>query len=438
MYNLLVLTLTMDELDQFYSTGSRGIKPVFFKMSDVIISDRTKKLSEYEVAMCTSRVVGRSMVDCAQQIRGLWRIYVKDEKSRNDLLANGIDVRSQHIALYQSNPFVTNSNDPKTNVIRITVKDLPISFSNDEVLMLMKKLNVNLTSQQVKYGYIRDDNDHLTDFKNGDRYVYAEAESVMNKPLPRFVMCGIFEVRLFHRGQFGQSRCNNCLGDDHYTSQCKNETVCKICEMPGHTEGNTACKYYEEQTNVTLVGGSRDKLSNMYPCDFTFMGVSVNSAEQAYQYGKAKRCKEEVLAEKILKAEDGFEAKRLGKFVLTPVNWEVHNQDLMEDVLTAKMDQVPECAEALEETGMTRIVEAVRGDLFWGSGMDKYKTKRIKKDMIPGKNRLGAMLSRLRESQRASEKKKKRMLSAESARSGQPAAKSALGRQSRITESSGS
>ena len=413
----------MDDIEQFYSTGDRGVKPVFFKSSDVIINERVRKLTEYEVAMSAAREVGRSMVDCAQQIRGLWRIYLKEEGARVDILTKGITIRSQHISLYQSNPFVTSAKDPKSKTVKITVKDLPISFSNEEVCMLLKKLNVNLTSQQVKYGYIRDDNDDLTNIKNGDRYLFAEEESLVNNPLPRYAMCGIFEVRIFHRGQFGPSRCWNCLSYDHYTSKCDNEKVCKICEKPGHGEGSTQCEFYEEQSNITLVGGSRDKLSNMYPCDFNFMGVDVDSAEKAYQYGKAKRCKEDVLADKILKAQDGFEAKRLSKFIITTPNWERDNQDLMEDVLNAKIEQVDECAEYLLETGMTRIIEAVPGDYFWGSGLDKDKTKKIKKEALPGKNRLGAMLSRIRESIRSNEKKKKRYLSEDSARSGQPNSK---------------
>lgn len=414
----------MDDLDQFYSSADRGVKPVFFKNNDVIVGEKGKNLTDYEVALCAARVVGRSMVECAQKIRGLWRIYVKEEAARTDILAQGLTIRSQHISLFQTNPYHTHPDDPKAKTVRITVKDLPISFSNDEVLVLMRKLNVTLTSQQVKYGYIRDEDDKLTDFKNGDRFVFADEESLMSKPLPRYAMCGIFEVRIFHRGQFGPPRCRNCLSYSHHTNDCTDEKVCKICEKPGHNEGSTQCEFYEPQTNITLVGGSKDLLSNMYPCNFQFMGVDVDSAEKAFQYGKAKRCKEDKLAEKILKAGDGFESKRLSKFIVTSPNWDRDNQDLMEDVLNAKFEQVEECANALTNTGMTRIVEAVYGSTFWGSGLDKEKTKRIKKSALPGENRLGAMLSRVRENIRASQRiRNKRPLSEDSANNGTPSAK---------------
>ena len=395
-----------------------GIKPVFFKNRDVLGTREGRHPGEYEVVTAVADIIGRDKVDGCQRIRGLWRIYCKTADARNTLITTkAIEMRGQSIELHSTNPFINSPRDPTKNGAKITVKDVPLSFSDDDIRHFIENLGAKLITEEVKYGFIRDDLQKLTTIKNGDRVLFADPDHLMQNPLPRFAMCGIFEARVYHRGQTGPApRCRNCLKDDHFTNQCTNDRVCRICQKCGHEEGDNDCMYFENQTNTIAFAGHNDILSNMFPCSFEFMDITANSSEQAYQYATAVKNGQHDLAKKISRASNGYEAKRIGKYVIRDKDWNQNGgMEAMEQAVQAKIEQVPEVQDHLLSTEGVRLVEAVPGDSFWGSALNKQQTLSVKREKWLGKNRLGGMLSRIRDQMIAARKKdskeKKRQLS---------------------------
>ena len=63
-------------------------EPVFFRQSDYDANCESRSdtaLTTYDVCMAVSKIVGKSLVDGAQNIRGVWRIYLSDRPARLNL-----------------------------------------------------------------------------------------------------------------------------------------------------------------------------------------------------------------------------------------------------------------------------------------------------------------------------------------------------------------
>lgn len=106
-------------------------------------------------------------------------------------------------------------------------------------------------------------------------------------------------------------------------------------------------------------------LSNFYHCEFDVPGLGrVRSAEHAYQ---ALKSDDPEVRAAVLQAERPGDAKRVGRELPLPDDWEVGGRvAVMQTVLTAKF-QNPELADRLYETGTARLVEGnEHHDNFWG------------------------------------------------------------------------
>ena len=104
-------------------------------------------------------------------------------------------INGHRIPLYDQNPNVTFSVSGVSGVTRqkknkLTIKNLPLFVSNNEIVKMLTDNNVVLASP-VRYGLIRDESGQLTTFKNGDCYVYVEP---FNPPLPKQQNVGIFQL----------------------------------------------------------------------------------------------------------------------------------------------------------------------------------------------------------------------------------------------------
>ena len=62
--------------------------------------------------------------------------------------------------------------------------------------------------------------------------------------------------------------------------------------------------------------------------------------------------------------------------------------ELMETVLEAKAKQVAELREELWQSQSNRLVEAVTGDFFWSSVLNKEETLNTKVRFRPGENQM--------------------------------------------------
>ena len=126
-------------------------------------------------------------------------------------------------------------------------------------------------------------------------------------------------------------------------------------------------------------------------------GATFNSIEQAYQYSKAIRRAQPDVADIILKTPSPKMVKNKSRLLRYDENWtKAEKTKLMQQLLEAKISQVPEFSSALLKTGKTILAFADPSDYDWGSGLTKEQTLHTKKRSWPGNNLLGSMLETLR------------------------------------------
>ncbi len=80
---------------------SNDVEPLYLKHSDL----PTKDLKAYDICLAMSNKIGAGKVDGAQRIKNIWRLYLKDNKSRNDLFTKQtIIVGGKIIHIFDKNP----------------------------------------------------------------------------------------------------------------------------------------------------------------------------------------------------------------------------------------------------------------------------------------------------------------------------------------------
>ena len=88
-------------------------EPVFFRQSDYDANCESRSdtaLTTYDVCMSVSKIVGKSLVDGAQNIRGVWRIYLSDRPARLNLcVKRQINIKGVSVPVFDKNPSITSS-----------------------------------------------------------------------------------------------------------------------------------------------------------------------------------------------------------------------------------------------------------------------------------------------------------------------------------------
>ena len=284
-------------------------------------------------------------------------------------------------------------------MVKITVKDYPLSKDNNAIETFLQKQGLKLT-KSVQYGKIRNpETKELTDCYSGDRIVYYYVKP-FQKDIPRTVYIGSTRVRIFYFGQPKVTRemlCTNCFGTDHFRSRCSNASVCKKCRSPNHATGDDKCDAPKDEPykKVTVFQGKDDVLSNYYMCDINCHGILAKSSEHAYQYVKAIRRGCLDTAKLIKEAPAAYIARQVSKRLPYDPNWKNEKVTVMKGILEEKCKQVPEFREALTNSKSNTLVEAVPGQLFWSSGLNKQDTLNTKKKYWFGQNQMGLLLSEI-------------------------------------------
>jgi hypothetical protein len=368
------------------------VTPLFIKNSDL-----GNRMSEFGMCSLIAENIDDSgeLIGC-QRIGGLWRIYFKSDNT--SLLSRELKFNDRVIPVYKQNPFRTGAESPNDTFIRITVKDLPLSIHNRTLEEYLKKEGVTM-ARTIEYARARDPATHqLTNWFNGDRVIHARA---IAHNFPRNIQIGNFACRIFHEGQETKPLlCTNCFKKDHTRSRCKLPAACKACRKTGHNPGDEACENYQAKNlKLTIIQENNEPLSNTYECELKVMGMTFNSAEQAYQYSKAIRRGQPDIANDILKSPSPKIAKSKAKFLKYDEKWtKDQKMELMQQILTAKAEQVPDFKSALVESGKQPIVYANKYEYEWASGMTAEETQRTKKCGWPGQNLLGTVLDKIRAS----------------------------------------
>jgi ribA/ribD-fused uncharacterized protein len=125
-------------------------------------------------------------------------------------------------------------------------------------------------------------------------------------------------------------------------------------------------------------------LSNFYECSFVWEGIVWKSSEAAYQAAKTDETDLRLLFSELPPGR----AKKLGRKIQLPDDWDTRKIEVMASILREKFSQNPHLAAALLATGH-RILEEGNtwNDTFWG--VCPPKTGK-------GSNFLGRVLMRVR------------------------------------------
>ena len=149
----------------------RMLKPVYLRNRDIQCK-KDAQITDYALA----GAVGSKITDikCIQRDRDLWRIYVDSRESRNLLVAEGFELGNRTISVFDTNPFSAGTEKPDEEVLRVTVKGVPLSVEDSCIVNMLEKLGAKLTSD-VKYEKIRNPTTKkMTDILNGNRFVYIQ------------------------------------------------------------------------------------------------------------------------------------------------------------------------------------------------------------------------------------------------------------------------
>ena len=225
-----------------------SVLPVFAKAKDV-----PEDISVYGICYASEVVSGKGSIDGATCINGLWRVQPLTEVARAKLLTTGITLNGTRVSLDSMNPFRTGGGT-ESDSTRLTVSNLPFSYSDDAMERNLYRLGVRLRSR-ITMERARGPDNHLSDWKTGRRTMWIE---MPRSPLPKTTKMGDFTAHLFHREMKGRdSKCYRCLQTGHRAFECENEEVCLACGKSGHRKGDPRC-------DLSLGTRSVDNMSDLF------------------------------------------------------------------------------------------------------------------------------------------------------------------------------
>ena len=150
-----------------------------------------------------------------------------------------------------------------------------------------------------------------------------------------------------------------------------------------------------DQDKGVAFQGEASKLSNMSKCWVPLDGIDFGSAEEAYQYKRAKVCEAKKEADVIALVNDAYRAKDIGKRVLTTPEWDKIQEESMLKILRIKFNNNEAHRQELLATGERELVEFT-SDKKWGCGTTLAKVSQVKVDKLQGQNNLGKLLKQVR------------------------------------------
>ncbi len=162
--------------------------------------------------------------------------------------------------LWDKNPFlVREDNGQEVPTTRLTISDIPLSYSNDDIVKALEAIGCRLMSRLI-FECDRDDNKRLTRWKTGRRFVYI---ALPETPLVRSLKIGLFEAKLYHREQKLTKQtleCYKCLQPGHISVNCQNPIRCRVCRLENHRAGDKECRLVatEREAHLLEEGEVRD------------------------------------------------------------------------------------------------------------------------------------------------------------------------------------
>jgi len=149
----------------------------------------------------------------------------------------------------------------------------------------------------------------------------------------------------------------------------------------------------------TFFWNENSPFSQFYSIEFKIDNKIFNCAEQFMMYSKAIYFNDDDIADKILKEQKPGKQKKLGRLVsnFVPEKWNTIAEQVVYKANYAKFTQNIDLLEKLFLTDKSELVEVNPSDTIWGIGLPPNNPKIYDKKNWRGQNKLGVILTKLRE-----------------------------------------
>ncbi len=149
----------------------------------------------------------------------------------------------------------------------------------------------------------------------------------------------------------------------------------------------------------TFFWNANSPFSQFYPTKFQIDNKEFNCAEQFMMYSKAITFNDYDIADKILEEQRPEKQKKLGRLVdnFDPIKWNNIAEHIVYQGNYAKFTQNTNLLEKLFLTDKSELVEVNPSDTIWGIGLPPNNPQIYDKRKWRGQNKLGIILTKLRE-----------------------------------------
>ena len=174
----------------------------------------------------------------SQLHNGVWTIWLKSREAQQKLSQiKHIEIDNIRIELFDTFPCAKPIENEK-----IIFKDLPFWINDRDILLFLSSQVGIVAKTGVISARLRDENNQLTKYFSGDRFVYVRGNMsriIHNTALINFCTC-----RVLHRSQ---------------------DTGCRRCRHVGHVSTDVEhCKAYAENTDIITIRSPNYVLCNYY------------------------------------------------------------------------------------------------------------------------------------------------------------------------------
>ena len=211
----------------------RSLPPLFLK-SSTLAAPPNSLINGLDVCYALERASGKGTVDGVQRIGGLFRIYLKTEKAREDLLISGFNFNGCNVSLLGFNPFSAAA-DQDTPTTKIIIGGIPLSVAESEIEKALIEKSVKLKSN-IKLEHYRDHEGKLTSFKTGRRFVYSELPTLNLDP---FLKIGLWKASIFYREQIRPKKSVNFENENNVSdavAESSKENLTNVQNSPINRE----------------------------------------------------------------------------------------------------------------------------------------------------------------------------------------------------------
>ena len=303
-----------------------------------------------------------------QFYNGVWSIWLRSVEDRLSLIknVNYLHVNNRDVPFYNSYPIAKNVPNEK-----ILFRDIPIGVSDDDIMGFLH----SQLGMIVKTGIIPAR--LLTSFLSGDRFVYVRSN--FSPALHPTAIMGGSKCRVLHKSQY--DACLRCRNLDHKTQETHK------------------CDAYADDLDVITIKSPLSPLSNYFMCSVRVFGHNVLSSEHACQWRFLTYIDMSGLAHEVLNSSTAADTKAIAYRVPNYIQREWHKIKIcvIREILHANADNCKRFRESLLKSAGKRLVESVRGDIFWLLGLSSFLAASTKPTYFHGRNLLGSVLESIRQ-----------------------------------------